>query len=121
MKKTRSIAVVVLTALLSLVLLTACGKATGKYKFKSLSSEGSTMTAEAISSMGGIDASQMYLELKADGTFTMNVPGEDAASGKWSQSGSKITLTAEDETIEGTLKGKTITISEGSMSMVFEK
>ena len=95
--------------------------AAGTYRFKSLTSDGVTMTAESISSMSDVDISQMYIELKSDGTFTMNVPGESSTSGKWSQSGSIISLNVNDETVECTLKGKTITISEDDMSMVFEK
>ena len=119
MKKTRSIAIVVLTALLSLVLLTACGKATGKYKFKSMSGQGMTVNADALSNYG-MSLDDFSLELKSDGTFAMTAMGE-AQEGKWTQSGSKVSLTAEDTTIEGTIKGKTLTIAEDGMSMEFEK
>lgn len=72
---------------------------------------------ESDTSIAGVDIPNMYVELKADGTFTQEViaVGETeplyTKSGTWTKVGNTVSLTADSDTISGTYYGETITLS----------
>lgn len=124
MKKT----VTVLLATLLVFVLAACGgskdtAAAGTYKIKSMVMGGQTFTADELAA-NGVDMSDFSMELKDSGEFTMRViAGEESetVNGTWKADGSKISLTAEGQTMEAELDGKTLTVSQDGMELVFEK
>ena len=101
MKRTLSI---LLAAVLLLGLLTACGSKTdpnvGVYKLESLSG--------------------MTVELKADGKATFTTEGE-ANEVTWKLDGDKLSLTADGDTLEGTLKDGKITLDLDGESVTLGK
>lgn len=78
-----------------------------------------TMTdgVESETSIGGVDMPNMYVEIKADGTFTQTVieVGETepmfTTNGTWTKEGDTVALTANSATEFGTFYGETITLS----------
>lgn len=108
---------IVLLAVMILGLLAACGggdgKYIGKYQFSKATSEGETVTLDDYADMMGISVDEVKdmicLELKSGGkgTFTM---GDEPAEVTWKIDGEKITLTAEGENAEGTIKNGVISL-----------
>ena len=121
MKRTLSI---LLAAVLLLGLLTACGSKTdpnvGVYKLESMSG----ITVEEFAEMMGEDVETakdfMSVELKADGKATFVSDGEPAEV-TWKLEGDKLTLTADGDTLEGTLKDGKITLGLEGEELVLAK
>ena len=87
--------------------LAACGEnAVGVYEY---SVEGVTTT----------------LELKDDDTFTMSMVRDDKTTplgtGTYKVDGDKITLTIDGESVEGTISGGEIVITQDGVKMTFKK
>lgn len=117
MKKTMK-AIVSLTLVLALALsLAACGgKApSGKYKLKSMTVEGQTMTAEDLYEAAGIEA-DMYVEFKEDGTGRMSAMGLESDF-QWKDN--VMTVDGEDQTFK--VKGSKVILTNGDDEIVFEK
>ena len=77
---------------------------------------------KALLKTAGMDEDSMGLEIKKDGTFTLDFMGQKT-EGEWKQDGSKLTLTVDDEPAEATIDGDTITmeIESAGMKLVFVK
>lgn len=121
MKRTLSI---LLVAVLLLGVLTACGSKAdpnlGVYKLESLSG----MTVEEFAELLGEDVEAtkdfMTVELKADGKATFTTEGE-ANEVTWKLDGDKLSLTADGDTLEGTLKDGKITLDLDGESVTLGK
>ncbi|MBQ9198846.1 MAG: DUF4923 family protein [Lachnospiraceae bacterium] len=108
-----------------MILCVGCGKGkdvSGTYK---LSSMGGTSVADLQKQYDEIGmnvnvADMFTMELKSDGTFTM-IYGGESESGTYKVDGSKISMTIENDTEEGTVSGNTITLGSGDEEMVFKK
>ena len=113
-----------LAAVLLLGVLTACGSKTdpnvGVYKVESLMG----MTVEEFAEMLGEDVETtkdfMSIELKADGKATFTTEGE-VEEVTWKLEGDKLTLTADGDTLEGTLKDGKITLGLEGEEIVLAK
>lgn len=91
--------------------------AVGKYEVVSMEAEGMTIDKEMIDMIfGDVD---FYIELKADGTGVLAVMGESEEIG-WAD-GKMWPAEDKSDTIEYTLKGKTLTLEIEGSKMVFEK
>ena len=97
----------------------------GKYKLKSYTEGGETMSVEELSEMlegTGMSIDEMFsLELKSDGTFSISMMGEDPVSGTYKVDGEKIAMTAEGETLNATIKGSELTMAQDGVELVFTK
>ncbi|MBQ9609443.1 MAG: DUF4923 family protein [Lachnospiraceae bacterium] len=106
-----------------MILCVGCGKdVSGTYKLSSLAGQSVADLQKTYDEMGvNINVADMItIELKSDGTFTMKMDTE-SESGTYTVDGEKISLTIDNETENGTIKGDTLTIGSGSEEMVFKK
>ena len=123
-----------LTLALSLIMcvccfgLIACGKdggAEGTYKLDSITLDGVTYEIGDDAPWGGEITADVYIiELKGDNkaVVTSKMGAETVIEAEWSLDGDKLSLTAEGETSEATLKDGTITVvDEDDFSMVLKK
>lgn len=112
--------------------LTACGgksKAVGKYDLESMETEGMTINVQDMLytlSESGVEMNvEIVLDLKEDGTFTLDMAALDESEseeGKWEEKDGIVTLSAEDgESIDATLEGDTLTLEADGQKMVFKK
>lgn len=112
--------------------LTACGgksKAVGKYDLESMETEGMTINVQDMLntlSESGVEMNvKILLDLKEDGTFTLDMAALDESEseeGKWEEKDGIVTLSAEDgESIDATLEGDTLTLEADGQKMVFKK
>ena len=128
-----SVCTAVTIALLAVV-FAACGTKSyvGTYKFASMSMTGTGMSMEYVagqSVMGVTITEDAYvLEIKEDGTFTMdvNMMGETSSvSGTWKEESGAITMTSEGEGNKATLDGGKLimqnTIDGMTTKIVFNK
>ena len=114
----------ILLAVMMLVCLVACDKdedggkggLSGKYMLQSMSYEGMTVTSSQLAEMGMGDA---YLEFRDDGTAVMYFEGESEEL-KLDQNAKTLTDTS-GEAVSYKLDGKTVTISQDGMELVFQK
>ncbi len=109
----RRVVAIALTALLLVALLAACGGGgDSKYVGKYYMSKIADWTVKEYADLLGISEQEakefMWVELKSGGkgTFTSD---EDVEEITWKVSGDKITLTAQGEDLEGTIKDGVIT------------
>ncbi len=108
-----------------MILCVGCGKSkdvSGTYKISSIGGQ-SVADLQKQYDDAGMDvkiADMFKLELKSDGTFTMEYAGE-SESGTYKVDGEKISMTIDGDTQEGTIKDGKITLGEGDDSMVFSK
>ncbi len=68
------------------------------------------------------------MEFKDDGSFNLVLTSsmfpdaaEESASGTWTQDGENVTITANDESLDGKLEDGKLTFSDGDRSMVLER
>ena len=114
-------------ALVCVLGLTGCGggksKAVGKYDLESMETGGMTINVQdMLDALGesGVEMSvEIVLELKDDGSFTLDE--SQSEEGTWEEKSGKITLTSNGESIEATLDGDTLTLEEDGEKMVFVK
>ncbi|MBQ7345933.1 MAG: hypothetical protein IJW45_07730 [Oscillospiraceae bacterium] len=92
------------------------GGLSGKYMLQSMSYEGMTVTSSQLAEMGMGDA---YLEFRDDGTAVMYFEGESEEL-KVDQNAKTLTDTS-GEAVSYKLDGKTVTISQDGMELVFQK
>lgn len=114
-----------ITAMLTVFFLvfsiTACGgkkvaPEVGKYKAISVEEGGTKIEGETLESLG----MDVTLELKEDGTGTMNFGGEEGPV-EWKDGKIIDKSSGETTKIKYILKDNTITLSEDTMSIVLEK
>lgn len=112
--------------------LTACGgksKAVGKYDMESMEADGMTINIQDMLntlSESGVEMNvKILLDLKEDGTFTLDMAALDESEseeGKWEEKDGIVTLSTEDgESIDATLEGDTLTLEADGQKMVFKK
>lgn len=134
MKKT----VTVLLAVLLVFAMAACtsnggsgaagdsNTAAGTYKMKSMSMAGVQVDMETLATAVGLSIDDLKIELKDGGDFTMTMLSAEESvtvNGTWTLDGTKLSMTAEGDTMEATLDGTKLTISDSDREseMVFEK
>ena len=61
------------------------------------------------------------MTLNADGTMAMAMPGEEPVLGTWTLEGDKITVTADDSPVEGTVSEGMIILAEDGGEMIFTR
>ncbi len=92
--------------------------AAGKYMIYSMKVEGIDYSLDVIKSVGqGIENS--YLQINADGTFTMDLVGEGISDGTYDESAK--TLTSEGESIPYTFEDGKITVVADDTYITFKK
>lgn len=120
----------IFTALATVVLclcLTACSTSfSGTYKFYSMSYEENGMKIELKAGdtyMNMITLSEDYLVMTVneDNTFTMTSMGQ-TESGTWKEEDGKYYLTSsDDDTLEATVSGNTVTFEMEGIKVVLKK
>lgn len=124
--KTKRVLAIMLAVVLMMSLLVACGNkggganVAGVYKVDTLMG----MSVAEFAEMAGMSedevADMMKVELKDDGKFAMTSDG-DTTEGEWKLDGEKLTLTAEGEAIDTTLKDGVITMDLDGETVTFKK
>lgn len=121
-----------LLALAMIVSLAACGgggsSAAGTYKLTEMNAGGISMDLEELASTAGVDMS-ILLELKMDGTFSLDMGGQDMSgltdgvslAGTWKASGSDLIFTMDGEDLTVPFDGKTIVMEQDGTSLTFVK
>ena len=131
---------IALIALMTAVLLTACGGPAGKYVVKSISdkdvdevfneqAEALEKSADELLKEMNIEKAEelITIELKSDGTAIMDANMFSTTyEGTWKQDGDTIAITIKDasgesSTSEFTLKGNELISEEGEQKYVFVK
>lgn len=119
MKKLKTLLLVMLTFVIGVFCLAACGddaKATGTYKFVSQSYTDSEGTQELKVGENGLTEDYIVVEIKKDGTFVQKITsgGEtEEMTGTWTQDGKTVTFTYDaNDTQTGTLDGDTLTFTD---------
>ena len=109
-----------------MILCVGCGKGSkdvsGTYKITSIGGK-SVADLQKQYDDAGMDvkiADMFKMELKSDGTFTMEYSGE-TQSGTYKVDGEKISMTIDGDTEEGTIKDGKITLGSGDDAMEFSK
>ena len=130
MKSAKKIVVAVCMMVTMVAVLCSCGKGNdGTYVIDSMMGMNVQQLLDLYAGMGGDDASVpksaedlMVLEIKGN-SFTMSskMDAEQSQAGTCEISGETIKLTVDGDTIEGTIKDGTVTISEDGQDMVFKK
>ena len=124
----KRILAIALAALLLMAVLAACGggdgKYLGKYQLSKVSSEGESYTVEEFADLMGMEVDEvknmMYIELKSGGKGTFNLDDEPQEV-TWKVDGEKLTLTADGETVDGTIKNDVITLGLDEETVEFTK
>ena len=121
MKKIKLISAVCAMALAASFTLTGCGSNdAGRYNLKSMTEDGQEMSFDDIKSKYeemGMDAPEMYLELKDDGTGKVVMGDEDSEDIEWKDG----VITADGEEVKYTIDGKELTMEQNGSKMVYEK
>lgn len=125
---------VTVVAIVMVFSLVACGggdksaSLAGTYKMTSMEAAGMTVDVATLAEAAGMDADLFTLELKDDGSFTMNAFTGEATEnmdGTWKADGNTVTLTMDGEDMTAAVDGNKLTIEETqdgqTMKMVFEK
>ena len=63
----------------------------------------------------------IVMTLNADGSAVMTMPGQEPVTGTWTLEGNKITVTANDAPVEGTVSEGAIILEQDGMKMVFTR
>lgn len=63
----------------------------------------------------------IVMTLNADGSAVMTMPGQEPVTGTWTLEGNKITVTADDTPVEGTVSEGAIILEQDGMEMVFSR
>ena len=122
MKKTFAILLVTLLLMSALVGCAGAGGLSGKYVLKSMEMDGVDMTG--FLALGGVSASDIYLEFMGGGRFRMVAAAlgmSENTEGTYTQAGNKLVLTVDDEPVEGRLEGNKIILEKDGMVMIFQK
>ncbi len=121
MKNTTKILALLLVVVMAMAIV-ACGskgrEAAGKYTLTKMEEDGEDYTA--MLGLLGMDAKDLYIELKDDGTFVMSIM-DKTQEGTGEPSSNGVMLTAEGESHEVPLNGNVLRIEEGTSVMEFTK
>ncbi|MBR0357555.1 MAG: lipocalin family protein [Clostridia bacterium] len=63
----------------------------------------------------------IVMTLNEDGSATMTMPGQEPIAGTWALDGDKITVTADDAPVDGTVSEGAIVLEQDGMEMVFTR
>ena len=63
----------------------------------------------------------IVMTLNADGSAVMTMPGQEPVTGTWTLEGNKITVTADDTPVEGTVSEGASILEQDGMEMVFSR
>ena len=63
----------------------------------------------------------IVMTLNEDGSATMTMPGQEPIAGTWTLDGDKITVTADDAPVDGTVSEGAIVLEQDGMEMVFTR
>ena len=121
MKKFKLLSAVCTMAIAASLTLTGCGKSdAGRYNLYSLTEDGETMTMKDMEEMYkemDMEAPEMYLELKDDGTGQIVMGDEDTEKVEWKDG----VINTDDEEIKYTVKDGKLTMESDGVELVFEK
>ena len=98
----------------------------GTDKLQKMEANGVSMDIDALASMAGAAGGnfECLLELKADGTFTLDMSAmgeEQAEEGTWKAENGKLIMTVDGEDAEATLNNGELVLAEDGASMTFKK
>ncbi len=125
-KKVTKSLVALMLAVVCVFALAACGgsgsSAAGEYKLTKFKQNDTEMDIATLLGVLGVSG-DVVCNLEEDGNFSLDMTllGEESISGTWKADGSNVELTAEGETVTGTLSGNALTLSEDDMTLTFEK
>ena len=121
MKKFKLLSAVCTMAIAASLTLTGCGKSdAGRYNLYSMTEDGETMTMKDMEEMYkemDMEAPEMYLELKDDGTGQIVMGDEDTEKVEWKDG----VINTDDEEIKYTVKDGKLTMESDGVELVFEK
>ncbi len=114
---------------LTVSMFAACGGSSGvdgTYELVSMKEGDTTYDVDQLKSMAemmGVKGALITMELTSDGkaNIASSFMEEVAGEGTYTLDGDKITVTIQDAPVSGTVDGKTITLAQDDMEMVFEK
>ena len=130
MKKTLTILIVMMLTL-SLAVLAGCSDSganinstalSGKYIIVSMEEDGEDVL-ETLR-LFGVSTEGIYIEFSSKSEFTMMMTfmgEEESTAGTYQVNGNTITLTTDEDDVEGTIDGNKITVVQDGTKMVFEK
>lgn len=124
MKKIKTLLLTSLTAVLLCFcfLFAGCGKVAGTYKFESMTFAGQTVkVGDEVAGLGEMTEDYFVVELKEDGTATVNEMGADAMEGTWKEDGDNVIITMRG--VDQTFKkdGKKLVVTIGATEIVLKK
>ena len=131
MKKTNKVIAVLAAMIMALALVAGCGnKAADEPKVESVAGKWTVVSATLQSEE--FDPQTLGLtigvEFKDDGTVSLEATSsmftdatEQDLSGTWTQDGDTVTITANDEPLDGKLEDGKLTFSDENTSMVLER
>ncbi|MGN0612826.1 MAG: hypothetical protein ACI4JB_02920 [Porcipelethomonas sp.] len=121
MKKRKFLSTVCAMALAASLTLTGCGSSdAGRYDLYSMTQDGETMTMKEMEEMYkemDMEAPEMYLELKDDGTGKLVMGEDDTEEFEWKDG----VISADGEDIKYTVEDGKLTMESDGNKMVFEK
>ena len=121
MKKFKLLSAVCAIAIAASLTLTGCGKSdAGRYNLYSMTEDGETMTMKEMEDMYkemDMEAPEMYLELKDDGTGQIVMGDEDTEKVEWKDG----VITTDDEELKYTIKDGKLTMESDGLERVFVK
>jgi len=113
MKKLISLILVMLLICMALPVM-AEEEVTGDWYLKTMKMGDQEYDAAAIGYV-------ITMTLNADGTMAMAMPGEEPVLGTWTLEGDKITVSADDSPVEGTVSEGMIILAEDGGEMIFTR
>lgn len=123
----KRIAMLMLVLAMAVMMFSGCGKSknqapvVGEWKMTTIEISGVTMDVDQFLSIAGQEDTKMNMTIKEDGTFFMDVVGEQA-EGTWEYKEPKCTLTVDGDSIDAEYKdGKLVIDMDGNGTMTFEK
>ncbi len=121
MKKSKFLSAVCAMALAASLTLTGCGSSdAGHYDLYSMTQDGETMTMKDMEEMYkemDMEAPEMYLELKDDGTGKLVMGEDDTGEIEWKDG----VISADGEDVKYTVEDGKLTMEYDGTKMVFEK
>ena len=107
-------------SLASVGILAGCGSSedsnAGKYTITSLSANGTELNLQDLAKAAGSSLNEFYIELKEDGTGSINANGE-AQNLTWD----KKNITVDGEAVPYTVKGNELSIVQEGITIKAEK
>lgn len=126
-----------LATMMALIMLcmTACGGGSsipeefaGKYSLNSVKIDDHVLNLKEYGDLAGMSEEEaknlIVIELKKDGTCTLNMPASDTENGKWKADGEKVTITPDKEgekAMDVTIKDDIMSYDDGDTQMTLKK